>query len=394
MTEGVTMKDMSESEPEEDPHELPTPKSSFVIPKVPRRKQKCRKKKTKAMNKTNNVFITNPIAYNNSDTSDGDSETKTQNVKADKKTKKVKKHDSDEDDYGDDDDFEDNPKEEETKNEKESETDNNKSHTDLPIPKPHIIMKKHGSISKLKDTSNFHNKSKYNTNTKVKQRENKFEANGANSTSKKTGKGSMFNSRVPTGGFSSSGKNSRIRNSSQIRKYNMNKSSTAGRKTRPDTQGNKSEAIRSENLASISNIHQNDHSKSRKRIMTSYKDKRSASRSRLGTNKKSNKEHEILITKTYDISLVVGKKSNHKKISYVNKDDSACVFTVKSSHPDQLTFKNNDIQVQAGEKAKFGIKFKQVDEPKLTQYVLFLTKDGEPHENILLNVKYEHKYSE
>jgi hypothetical protein len=54
-----------------------------------------------------------------------------------------------------------------------------------------------------------------------------------------------------------------------------------------------------------------------------------------------------------------------------------------------MTFKNDEITVGPGEKAKFSLKFKQVDEPKLAQYVLFLTKDGHPHENILLNVKYE-----
>lgn len=54
-----------------------------------------------------------------------------------------------------------------------------------------------------------------------------------------------------------------------------------------------------------------------------------------------------------------------------------------------MTFKNEEIRVGGGEKAKFSLKFKNVDEPKLAQYVLFLTKDGEPHENILLNVRYE-----
>lgn len=65
------------------------------------------------------------------------------------------------------------------------------------------------------------------------------------------------------------------------------------------------------------------------------------------------------------------------------------MFSVKSSHPDKLKFKNNDIKVGAGEKAKFGLIFEDNDQFKLAQYVLFLSKDGEPHENILLNVRYE-----
>jgi hypothetical protein len=54
-----------------------------------------------------------------------------------------------------------------------------------------------------------------------------------------------------------------------------------------------------------------------------------------------------------------------------------------------MNLKTDEITVGAGEKAKFGLKFKQSNESKLAQYVLFLTKDGQPHENILLNVKYE-----
>lgn len=174
-----------------------------------------------------------------------------------------------------------------------------------------------------------------------------------------------------------------------MKSLNKNKSSTAGRKTRPGTYGNKSAAQISENVGSQSNFHPNESTHSQKRLMTSYNQKRSESRRHLGQKKRSSKEQEILITKTYDLLLEVEKKSNHKKISYVNKDDQEWTFWVKSSHPDQLTIKNNDIKVRPGEKAKFGIKFKQVDEPRLAQYVLFLTKNGEPHENILLNVKYE-----
>ena len=35
----------------------------------------------------------------------------------------------------------------------------------------------------------------------------------------------------------------------------------------------------------------------------------------------NDKEQEILITKTYDLTLNIHKKTNNKKISYVNKDD-------------------------------------------------------------------------
>ena len=64
MMEGITHKDMSESEPEEVPNELPNPKSSFVIPKVPRRRARTKqRKRVKKPKKEDNVFITNPVNY-------------------------------------------------------------------------------------------------------------------------------------------------------------------------------------------------------------------------------------------------------------------------------------------------------------------------------------------
>jgi hypothetical protein len=64
LMEGITHKDMSESEPEVEPTEFPNPKSSFIMPKVPRRKTKPKtKKKKKQAPKGENVFITNPVDY-------------------------------------------------------------------------------------------------------------------------------------------------------------------------------------------------------------------------------------------------------------------------------------------------------------------------------------------
>jgi len=206
---------------------------------------------------------------------------------------------------------------------------------------------------------------------------------------------SLFNARVS----GSVKRNRNIRhyeNNSQIRHYkNLNNSAVIPRKSRPRTYANKTHLASSDNLHSLSQIHGN-RSMSRRRLKTSYKEKRRPMSSRKVHRKP--KEQEVLITKTYDLCLNIPKNlslgeekpsSISKKISYVNKDDRECIFTVKSSHPDQMTFKNDEIIVEPGQKAKFGIRFKMVDEPKLAQYVLFLSKDGHPHENILLNVKYE-----
>ena len=80
--EGINHKDMSESEPEEDAHELPNPTSIFgrkfsssltskpySMPRVPK-KQKQKKKINNKSSKEQNLFITNPITYNMSESSE------------------------------------------------------------------------------------------------------------------------------------------------------------------------------------------------------------------------------------------------------------------------------------------------------------------------------------
>ena len=47
--------------------------------------------------------------------------------------------------------------------------------------------------------------------------------------------------------------------------------------------------------------------------------------------------------------------------------------------------------MQAGEKAKFGLRFSRVEEPTTKQFVLFIARNGKPHENILLKVVFERK---
>ena len=214
------------------------------------------------------------------------------------------------------------------------------------------------------------------------------------SHSKPKPKGSMFNSR---GGYTT---NPGFNKSSKIRKYSHNRPYMAKPKTkgRPGTNYTSSRVNQTHYTNTSGHMNQS-FSHKQHRVM-SNKSKLSQSKRSMSKTKHSEsakprlanegeKEQEILITKTYDLSLNIHKKTNNKKISYVNKDTQECTFTVKSSHPDQLSFKNNAIMVGGGEKAKFGLKFENVEEPKLAQYVLFLSKNGQPHENILLNVKYE-----
>ena len=101
-------------------------------------------------------------------------------------------------------------------------------------------------------------------------------------------------------------------------------------------------------------------------------------------------EQEVVITKTYELSVPAGRVNN-KKISYQNKEAEACEFTLKSSHPEEMMLKQTQLEVPGSEKAKFGLRFARVDEQTTKQFVLFIAKDGKPHENILLRVTFEEK---
>lgn len=148
----------------------------------------------------------------------------------------------------------------------------------------------------------------------------------------------MFNNRAQTVDTKSGTRRDRIvKNPSNYNKLNnLNKSSTASKKTRPQTYGNKSLLNSSAKVRSMSNIHSKRRSESKSKL-GAVKDRRSRSRSRSRSHSRArdhnkSKVQEVLITKTYDLSLKIserpetasGKDSKNqgtnKKISYVNKD--------------------------------------------------------------------------
>lgn len=141
------------------------------------------------------------------------------------------------------------------------------------------------------------------------------------STSKKQ-KASMYNTRVSTGGRGINSRDKSMHKPTKIRDYSMNRSNLTNKKTRPGTYGDKSKNNQTE--------HENSNSKSftKNRVM-SNKSKRSQSKKRSESKKAIAQEQEILITKTYDLTLSIHKKTNNKKISYVNKDDKECIFSIK-----------------------------------------------------------------
>ena len=127
MLKEVKHKDMSESEPEETPRELPNPKSSFVIPKVQRKiKRKRRVRKVREVQDEEE----NPTAYQMSETSDGKKMEPKGVHKSNKESDDGYEDEFEDDDkdkesdgYGDDEDFEDEEKEQKKEEEKEEKVD-------------------------------------------------------------------------------------------------------------------------------------------------------------------------------------------------------------------------------------------------------------------------------
>lgn len=243
------------------------------------------------------------------------------------------------DEYAEDDDFEnDNPKSEEDKYAEEE----SKEKASKQISKTQIIQEKNKSerkdtkenkranlnktklenqnTSKLQGATPKNNKSFHSTAIKSRPSEKRV-GTTVPKTRRKEIKGSLFNSRVSTGGKGETRRDRDIRKPSNTKhSVNRNKSSTASKQTRPHTYGNKSLINKSDNIGSLSQILPRGRSYSKKRL-SSQKGKRSRSRTRSVQRKRPSKEQEILITKTYDLTLDIQKKSIHKKISYVNKDD-------------------------------------------------------------------------
>ena len=91
--------------------------------------------------------------------------------------------------------------------------------------------------------------------------------------------------------------------------------------------------------------------------------------------RKDKKKKEVLISKQYDLTLPCGK-INHKKVAYQNRLSTRHVFKVKSSNPNEMVIKTREIEIEANEKAKFGLRFREVKRPCVKKYVIFILKEG------------------
>lgn len=300
LLDGVNIKDMSESEPEPEVTELPNPKSSFVIPKVPR-KAKPKKKNPQDKPKGENVFITNPAegyASDYSEDAEGD------NYKSKNKNGKnsaVMSHNKNSDDEYEED-YENEFEDDNQSKQKENNSQNNYENDGFEKDKKHYKSYKKGN-SGLEENKTKNDKSAVNLSGGMQRSQNRV------SSIKKPSVGSKFNNRVFTSNQATNPRK-KIINQVPSRYNNLNKSSTVERRGRPNTQGkNRSQLNLSYNVTSSTNLKSNNISLSKNKLSGSksrrdYSEKKTAS--------KVTKEQEILITKTYDLVLNIGKKSNHK----------------------------------------------------------------------------------
>mmetsp|Transcript_31530 Transcript_31530/g.31019 ORF Transcript_31530/g.31019 Transcript_31530/m.31019 type:complete len:311 (+) Transcript_31530:241-1173(+) len=286
MLADIEHKDMSESEPEEVPRELPNPKSSFVIPKVQRKLVK-KKKKPKKFRRNNREFV-NKTAYQMSDSSQDRLESKglkDQKEKAQSEDEYENDFDDDgdkdqdSDEYGDDEDFEGEALQEEKKTPQKDKV--------KATPKKKI---------RVKNATNKASRATYNTKRPSLTNRNQFDITATKYSNKsKRSKVALFNASVPR---DSKYKRERaFRNRSQIKHYqNLNRSAHAGKKSRPRTFGNKSHLYSSDHANSFTNLH--GIGRPKKRFKSSQRQRRPLSSRRVD---RKPKEQEVLITKTYDL---------------------------------------------------------------------------------------------
>lgn len=225
----IPHRDMSESDPEETPRELANPKSSFVIPKVPKA---LRKKKRKSKKLRNHKQGLNHTAYGGTDSEDNQLQPKgITKEKANSEDDYEDDFDEDKnsDGYGQDEDFEDDPhsKPEEDKD-KDKET------------RKKIIKRS--------------NRKKYQTNNPRMHDNSHIDLSGNKySTKAKRSKVSLFNHRFS--GTSKPRRDRGVKNKSQIRNYqNLNHSAHIVKKSRPRTYGNRSHLNSSDHAHSFSNL--------------------------------------------------------------------------------------------------------------------------------------------
>ena len=90
-----------------------------------------------------------------------------------------------------------------------------------------------------------------------------------------------------------------------------------------------------------------------------------------------------VVTKTYDVSIPVGR-SAHKKIAYKNQWDRQRNFTMRTNEPGLMKCKEQKLSVRKLGKAYIRLFFTPVDKPGLREMFVFVNDETDQNEECLL----------
>ena len=90
-----------------------------------------------------------------------------------------------------------------------------------------------------------------------------------------------------------------------------------------------------------------------------------------------------VVTKTYDVSIPVGR-SAHKKIAYKNQWDRQRNFTLRTNEPNLMRCKEPKLSVRKLGKAYIRLFFTPLDKPGLREMFVFVNDETDQNEECLL----------
>ena len=94
------------------------------------------------------------------------------------------------------------------------------------------------------------------------------------------------------------------------------------------------------------------------------------------------------VDKSFPVSLFLGEECR-KKISYENTSPSEALFTIKSSDPDLMSIKNEEILIKPSQKDKIQLSFAPLLNECEKKFYLYINKNNSPWECIEIVAQYE-----
>jgi hypothetical protein len=94
------------------------------------------------------------------------------------------------------------------------------------------------------------------------------------------------------------------------------------------------------------------------------------------------------VDKSFPVSLPLGEE-NRKKITYENNSSDDATFFIKSSHPELMSVKDEELVIRKAVKEKIQLRFAPMIEECEKKYYLYIDKDSSPWECIEIVAQYQ-----